>query len=654
MPNTHRAGRGAFANGGGGGNDHNSGGGGGANAGAGGLGGRNDEPATFGCFGDFPGLGGTALAGYPNQRIFMGGGGGAGHSNNGVGSNGGNGGGIAFIHAAQIIGNNQYISANGTGADINQGQDGAGGGGAGGTIYLFAQSLTGNLSLYAHGAKGCDVDNQNSDRCFGPGGGGGGGFVFTNVNASTDLSGGAAGITTNTTASCSGSDLGATEGSLGIAQNIFGWTPQGIQGIAPLSIVQQPSLQALCEGDNIAIDMQAQGYQLAYQWEINDGSGFLPLAEMPPYAGTQSNTLMIDNVSTAMNGYLLRCRILSDCGGELFTNELTINVLATPIANFTFSLNGSDVIFQNLSTGQSTSSWDFGDGSYSMEPNPTHSYSNAGTYIVSLSVENQCGSAIFQDTVHLGSLPIPNFTLDSGTGCAPLTVQFTDQTQGQVNTYNWLFPGGSPATSNNPNPTVVYPNAGTYDVTLSVTNDVGNQSITYVELVHAGQMPMLSFDYQQNGLEVSFINTSSMADNYQWNFGDGSDFSTDENPVHLFPAAGTYPVTLLANNAFCSAAITIDIHLIMMTNAHETSNLSGVWNLYPNPVSEILVLESQMYKGDLDILYYDRVGRLLKNEKITFHGKALLSVRDLPKGIYYLKWYGPGINGHGRFLRDKE
>jgi len=79
-------GKGPQANGGGGGNDHNSGGGGGANISSGGAGGENDEPQTFGCQGNHPGLGGKAIGNFEN-RIFLGGGGGAGHDNNMVATN---------------------------------------------------------------------------------------------------------------------------------------------------------------------------------------------------------------------------------------------------------------------------------------------------------------------------------------------------------------------------------------------------------------------------------------------------------------------------------------------------------------------------------------------------------------------------------------
>lgn len=89
-------GKGAMADGGGGGNDHNCGGGGGSNYGAGGLGGDRINASSFSCPGGNPGIGGRALQyDIVNNRIYMGGGG-AGDGNNFLNTTGANGGGIVI------------------------------------------------------------------------------------------------------------------------------------------------------------------------------------------------------------------------------------------------------------------------------------------------------------------------------------------------------------------------------------------------------------------------------------------------------------------------------------------------------------------------------------------------------------------------------
>lgn len=174
-------GRGAIANGGGGGNNHNNGGGGGANLSAGGIGGGNSTSGTFNCRLSIQGRGGKALNSYGGKKIFPGGGGGAGHVNNGFAATngGGHGGGIIFIHANNIISNNQKISANGKIGGPSA-SDGASGGGAGGTIIMdITTGYSGTLTIQADGGQGgTSDDGLNEDYCYGAGGGGSGGVVY--------------------------------------------------------------------------------------------------------------------------------------------------------------------------------------------------------------------------------------------------------------------------------------------------------------------------------------------------------------------------------------------------------------------------------------------------------------------------------------------
>lgn len=64
--------------------------------------------------------------------------------------------------------------------------------------------------------------------------------------------------------------------------------------------------------------------------------------------------------------------------------------------------------------------------------------------------------------------------------------------------------------------------------------------------------PVASFQFEvsaEDWAEVTFTNFSQNATAYSWDFGDNSELSTDENPVHVYSAGGTYTVTLTATNA---------------------------------------------------------------------------------------------------------
>jgi hypothetical protein len=234
-------GKGKLANGGGGANNHNSGGAGGGGYAAGGQGGQRSNEGTFNCHGANPGLGGLALSGQgytaANNRVFLGGGGGAGHGNNNVGMPGGDGGGIVFIKADTLYGNNELIRANGSRpyrADLADpyaaGGDGGGGGGGGGVIVADITTYSGNVNYEARGADGSYSSYTPSPGCFGPGGGGGGGVLWIKGPAltpgiGTNFSGGANGLISVTTsvAACRGLANGATAGSNG--NFILNYTP---------------------------------------------------------------------------------------------------------------------------------------------------------------------------------------------------------------------------------------------------------------------------------------------------------------------------------------------------------------------------------------------------------------------------------------------
>jgi len=76
------------------------------------------------------------------------------------------------------------------------------------------------------------------------------------------------------------------------------------------------------------------------------------------------------------------------------------------------------------------------------------------------------------------ALPLPtDFSGTPTSGCSPMTVTYTDLSTGATS-WNWSFPGGTPATSTLQNPVVTYNAAGTYDVTLNAFNIAGNQAGT--------------------------------------------------------------------------------------------------------------------------------------------------------------------------------
>ncbi len=178
------SGRGAAANGGGGGNIHTTGGGGGSNFGCGGDGGWGYPVDGSGGEKLVYGLGGYPLT-YSNSanKLFLGGGGGAGHEHYGNGTSGANGGGIVIINCKAMDGNGNSILARGNNsASAGAYGDGAGGAGGGGCVLLSVQYYLSKLFAdISGGTGGCTIAQG-----FGPGGGGGGGICWFNNSIAPD------------------------------------------------------------------------------------------------------------------------------------------------------------------------------------------------------------------------------------------------------------------------------------------------------------------------------------------------------------------------------------------------------------------------------------------------------------------------------------
>lgn len=142
------------------------------------------------------------------------------------------------------------------------------------------------------------------------------------------------------------------------------------------------------------------------------------------------------------------------------------------------------VAFTDLSTGEITSwDWDFGDGGTSTLQNPVHDYLSAGSYTVSLTVTGPSGSDTETKTGYITVYDIPaaDFVGSPTSGAAPLTVDFTDLSSGNPDSWNWTFGDGGSSTAQNPSH--IYTLPGTYTVTLIAANTCGTDTETKVDYI---------------------------------------------------------------------------------------------------------------------------------------------------------------------------
>lgn len=104
------------------------------------------------------------------------------------------------------------------------------------------------------------------------------------------------------------------------------------------------------------------------------------------------------------------------------------------------------------------------------------------------------------------TLPRANFTVDKTSGLLPLTVQFTDTSEIFPTGWEWNFGDDHYCGSTDQNPTHTYYDPGTYNVTLTVTNDAGPDSITKTNLITVS-MVTAKFDLNRNFVATTAGNT---------------------------------------------------------------------------------------------------------------------------------------------------
>jgi len=218
--------------------------------------------------------------------------------------------------------------------------------------------------------------------------------------------------------------------------------------------------------------------------------------------------------------------------------------------------------------------WDFGNGQIShavqpgtinFPPNPTYTDT---VYNIKLKMLSVCDTIILTKSVHVFSKPKALFTPDITSGCSPMKVLFKNTSMGIGNTYYWDFGDGQTKTTSTLEPVehIFYTSkVDTFYVRLIASNSCGNDTLKYAIITAPNTIKL---NFAMNGPDhfgciphtVAFVNNTSGASSFQWNFGDGNTLSTSKNidtVYHTYYAAGEFTISLRAENN-CSDTSTFD------------------------------------------------------------------------------------------------
>jgi len=273
---------------------------------------------------------------------------------------------------------------------------------------------------------------------------------------------------------------------------------------------------------------------------------------------------------TTAGTYNIKHTTINDIGCATDTTK-PFTIAPQPAAKFVFSLPTCErtaITFtdQSFIIGGKIVKWywDFGDGNTLI--NTTNAamlktFSTAGTYTVTLQVENEsgCKSELYKQQIAIAAAPIVSFSMPGA--CLPSAdARFTnlstikDGTAASL-TYLWNFGDGGSSTVKDAQHT--YTTEGPFNVNLKVTSSNGCSKDSTIVFSNIYPQPTAGYSFVPVKICVTdslrFTDTSSAKNNsvaqWWWNFGDGQTTSV-KNPVHRYMNGGSYTIALAVKSAF--------------------------------------------------------------------------------------------------------
>ncbi|MEO8151339.1 MAG: T9SS type A sorting domain-containing protein [Bacteroidia bacterium] len=320
----------------------------------------------------------------------------------------------------------------------------------------------------------------------------------------------------------------------------------------------------------LAFSIIMAAYQSANAQCTPDGS----ITEPGIYPDTLTN--LPPAFETASYGTSIQIRVLTDTTvsqGNVTVTNITINSVIGMPAGFSYVCNPVNCAFPGG-----------GNGCIYLSGNP--SAGSAGTYNVTVNatlngllfgfipVSQAFTKTGYKIVIH--AKPTPNFSALPTTICKGDSVQFTDASSDLPNSWNWTFTGGSPATSTLQNPKVKYNAGGLKNVTLTVGNPAGSNTLTKTGYITVNALPNATLTLTGNDTlcknDTALMTANSGASlGYQW-FKNSVVIAGATAKTYKTPATGMYKVIVTnANGCFKNSPV----QKITMLNVTATISAGG-------------------------------------------------------------------------------
>jgi gliding motility-associated-like protein len=335
-------------------------------------------------------------------------------------------------------------------------------------------------------------------------------------------------------------------------------------------------------------------------------------------------------------------------------DTVIITINPQPVASFVapdpqcFSGNISDFESAGIYSGNATFDWQFGPWATpvsSTDPNPQGvTFNSTGIQIVTLVVTDRgCESNPYQAPVMIYKMPVANFVSDVIEGCDPKVINFSNLSEGSDNntikTYGWTFGNGRASTV--VDPIILYNDPGSYDVSLTVTNERGCVDVyTIPNMIRIFPSPQAEFSLEPPMAyivkpEIEVYNFA-VGGNEVYYVVNGVDTIYQAEPKLIFSDSGTYNVRqIVVSSDGCMDSITkpayIELGYKVYVPTAFTPNADGYNDLFKAYGEDI---------KEFSMLIYNRWGELLYSSfdyENGWDGRNRLNDEPAPGGVYVYK-----------------
>jgi hypothetical protein len=389
------------------------------------------------------------------------------------------------------------------------------------------------------------------------------------------------------------------------------WDPQNADYSVAMNNAITASLTAsgatsICAGSVVTLDASSSDASSVYTWnngsvgnsqDVNNTGSFSVIARSSKGCTANSNVL---NVTVNENPTVS----ITANGSTSFCTGGSVDIASSQVGGNVWNTNATSDAITVTATGD-----------FSLE------YTDA----------NGCSASSNTISVNVSDSPIPTISANGSTSiCDGSAVTLTASA---ADSYAWTFNGaGLAETTQSIDVTL----EGLYTVNVTNTDACNGVGSSTPILINVNPTPTAdaSFTQTNGSYTLQFLNNSTNASSYSWDFGDGTT-STSTNPSHIFATGGDFTVVLTATNGDCSNTFTINLTSVEVSENVAFEDLM----VFPNPTeNELNIQFSSFDSGIMNATIFNLAGQVVSAEAFAVNAGSMFHTIDtsnLENGVYF-------------------